>query len=68
MPPIFVGVLEETEAFGLAGLFVVDEAEVHWLAYAAEEVPDLFFRDAVGDVAYEDYAAAFFAGCHGWLG
>lgn len=41
-----VGVLEEAEALGFAGLFVVDEAEVEDGADAAEDVADLFFADA----------------------
>ena len=41
-----VGVLQETETFGPASLFVVDEAEVDDGARAGEELADLFFADA----------------------
>ena len=43
---IDVGILQETEAFGFAGLLVGDEAEVQDGAGAAEDVHDLFFADA----------------------
>ena len=63
-----VGVFEEAEAFGFAGFFVVDEAEVYDGADALEEVADLLFADAVGDIPDEDDAAAFFSrlGHVGW--
>lgn len=56
---IDVGVFEETETFGLAGLLVVDQAEVDDLSAAAEDVHDLLLADAVGDVADEDHPPAF---------
>lgn len=56
---IDVGVFEETKTFGLAGLLVVDQAEVDDLPAAAEDVHDLLLADAVRDVADEDHPPAF---------
>ena len=45
-----VAVLEEAEALGFAGFFVVDEAEGEDGADAGEDVADLFFGDAWNDI------------------
>lgn len=59
-----VGVFEKTETFGLAGLLIVDQAEVDDLPAAAEDVHDLLLADAVRDVADEDHPPAFLSLCH----
>lgn len=61
---VHIAILEEAEALGFPGLLVVDQAEVEDSTNTAEDVADLLFADAVRDVADEDYAPTFLAGCH----
>lgn len=51
-----VGVFGETEAFGTPGLAVVHEPEGEDAAGAGEDFCDLFFGEAVGNIADEDDA------------
>lgn len=55
---VWILILQEAEAFGRAGLFVVDLSEAHHRAAARKQVHDLRFRRAIRDVADEHHPSA----------